>query len=117
MITMIKNPAVQASAQLEDWGPVSQPVGDVISKLRGVTSTDTKSGEPDVGIWECSPGKWHRQIKTAEFCHFLSGRCTFTSESGQKIEIAAGDAVYFPANSLGVWDVHETVRKVYILIA
>lgn len=116
MITIIKNAAAQPSGKLEDWGPVVQPIGDVISKLRGVTATDAEAGEPDVGIWECSPGKWHRQIKTAEFCHFLAGRCTFTATDGQKIEIAAGDALYFPANSLGVWDVHETVRKVYILI-
>lgn len=116
MITIIKNPGARSSDQLEDWGPVAQPIGDVVSKLRGINATDTKTGAPDVGVWECSPGKWHRQIKTAEFCHFTAGRCTFTATDGQVIEIAAGDSVYFPAMSLGVWDVHETVRKVYILI-
>src|SRR5438874_2674764 len=116
MIKIIKNPAGQSSAQLEDWGPVAQPIGDVVSKLRGVTATDTKGGEPDVGIWECTPGKWHRQIKKAEFTHILAGRCTFIAESGQRVEIAAGDSLYFPANSMGVWDIQETVRKVYILI-
>ncbi|HWU00361.1 MAG TPA: cupin domain-containing protein [Terriglobales bacterium] len=116
MITIIKNPAGQASDKLEDWGPVVQPVGDVIAKLRGVMVTDSDAGEPESGIWECTPGKWHRQVKKAEFCHFLSGHCTFTSTAGQKIEIAGGDTVYFPANSLGIWDVQETVRKVYILL-
>ena len=116
MIKIIKNPAAQPSTQLEDWGAVPQPIGDLVSTLRGITATDTKGGEPDAGIWECTPGKWHRQIKKAEFTHFLAGRCTFTAESGQRVEIEAGDTLYFPANSMGVWDVHETVRKVYILI-
>ncbi|MDY0885861.1 cupin domain-containing protein [Dongia soli] len=116
MIKIIQNAAGKSSDQLEDWGAVGKPIGDVVSKLRGVTATDTKGGEPDVGIWECTPGKWHRQITKAEFAHFLSGRCTFTAESGQHIEIKAGDSLYFPANSMGVWEIQETVRKVYIII-
>jgi uncharacterized cupin superfamily protein len=116
MIKIIQNPAGKASDQLEDWGAVAKPIGEVISKLRGMTATDPKAGEPDVGIWECTPGKWHRQITKAEFTHFLSGRCTFIAENGQRIEIKGGDTLYFPANSMGVWEVHETVRKVYILI-
>jgi uncharacterized cupin superfamily protein len=54
-------------------------------------------------------------VKEAEFAHFLAGRCTFIADDGQRLEIAAGDTTYWPANSMGVWDVHETVRKVYII--
>ena len=31
-------------------------------------------------------------------------------------QIAAGDAVYMPANTTGVWEVFETVRKTWILL-
>ena len=37
-------------------------------------------------------------------------------DNGQVIEIKAGDALYFPAESLGIWEIHETVRKTYILL-
>ncbi|ORL51926.1 cupin, partial [Pseudomonas aeruginosa] len=62
------------------------------------------------------PGRWRRQIVEQEFCHFLQGRCTFTPDSGETIRIEAGDALLLPENSLGVWDVQETVRKSYVII-
>ena len=114
MIRMLKNPAGTASAALENWGDVKEPLGGILSKLRGITGNT--GDEPDFGIWECSPGKWRRQVKSAEFTYFMSGRCTFTADDGQVVEIVAGDASYWPANTMGIWEVHETVRKAYILL-
>ncbi|RQO67151.1 cupin [Aquitalea sp. FJL05] len=69
----------------------------------------------ETGVWECSPGRWRRQIMQAEFCHFIQGRCRFIPDDGEAIDIRAGDALFFPANSAGVWEVTETVRKSYVL--
>jgi len=113
MIQLLKQPGRIASTELADWGDVKQPIGELIAKLRGREAA--RAGEPDYGIWECSPGRWRRQVKEAEFTYFLAGRCTFTADDGQKVEIAAGDAAYWSANSMGIWDVHETIRKVYII--
>jgi uncharacterized cupin superfamily protein len=115
MIKRLANTAGLSSAALEDWGKVAEPLGEPVAQLRGTSPTE-KGKEPDFGIWECSPGKWNRQIRKAEFAHFISGRATFHASSGQVIEINAGDALYFPAESLGVWEIHETVRKTYILL-
>ena len=115
MIKRLANTAGLSSAALEDWGKVAEPLGEPVAQLRGVSPTE-KGKEPDFGIWECSPGKWNRQIRKAEFAHFISGHATFHASSGQVIEINAGDALYFPAESLGVWEIHETVRKTYILL-
>jgi hypothetical protein len=54
-------------------------------------------------------------VTQAEFCHFTAGECTFTPENGAPIEIRAGDALFFPPNSLGVWDIRTTARKVFIV--
>lgn len=62
------------------------------------------------------PGRWRRQIEQQEFCHFIKGRCTFTPDGGEPLTIEAGDALMLPANSTGIWDIHETVRKTYVLI-
>jgi uncharacterized cupin superfamily protein len=67
------------------------------------------------GVWQCTPGTWRRQVKKAEFCHFLAGRCTFTQDGGEPIAIEAGDSLFFPPNSEGIWDVKETVRKVFVV--
>ena len=45
MIHLIKQPVRLASDELEDWGPVKEPFGDLIAKLRG--RTGTRDGEPD----------------------------------------------------------------------
>ena len=114
MIHQMKQPARIAAGDLEDRGPVKEPTGDLIAKLRG--QAGNAAGQPDYGIWECSPGRWRRQVKEAEFTHILAGRCTFIADDGQRLEIEAGDSLYFPAMSMGIWEIHETVRKVYILL-
>ncbi len=32
------------------------------------------------------------------------------------LDIRAGDAVFFPANTLGTWEILETARKTYIIL-
>ena len=50
-----------------------------------------------------------------EFCHFLAGRCTYTHDSGEVIEIAPDTIAFFPAGWAGTCRVHDTVRKVYMI--
>lgn len=90
--------------------PLSEPVA-----VTSTTSVERSDGV-ETGIWECTPGRWRRQIVRQEFCHFVAGRCTFTPDGGEPIEIRAGDALMMPANTLGIWDIQETVRKTYVLI-
>jgi uncharacterized cupin superfamily protein len=66
-------------------------------------------------MWSCSPGRWHRQIRAAEFCIFLEGECTFIPEDGPPIEVGAGDVLYFPENSMGVWDIKTECRKAFFI--
>lgn len=41
---------------------------------------------------------------------------SFTPDAGDPIHFQAGDALYFAANSLGTWDIRETVRKTYLIL-
>lgn len=110
-ITHFKN---TASVALADSAPVAVPLSETIA-IASTTSVERPDGV-ETGIWECTPGRWRRQIVQQEFCHFIQGRCTFTPDGGEPMEIQAGDALMLPANSTGVWDVQETVRKTYVLI-
>jgi uncharacterized cupin superfamily protein len=113
---VIKQPELIKSSDLTDWGDVKQPIpGSMISKLRGKDIVSYPSSQIDVGIWECSPGKWRRQVVLAEFCHFLSGKCRFIFDSGEVLDLKGGDSVFFQENSHGIWEVDETVRKTYII--
>ncbi|MCU1717892.1 cupin domain-containing protein [Pseudomonas sp. 5P_3.1_Bac2] len=94
--------------------PVAVPLGEpvAITSGQGIEHADGVAA----GVWECTPGRWRRQIAQQEFCHFISGRCTFTPDGGEPITINPGDALLFPANTFGIWDIQETVRKTYVLL-
>ncbi|MCU1751193.1 cupin domain-containing protein [Pseudomonas sp. 6D_7.1_Bac1] len=110
-ITQFKN---THHVTLQESAPVTVPLGTPVA-VSSTTSVERTDGV-ETGIWECTPGRWRRQIVAQEFCHFIQGRCTFTPDNGETLHIEAGDALMLPANSTGIWDIQETVRKTYVLI-
>ena len=111
-MTLIKGSDRLTTAELGDAVSANEPQGSPIAMIR---SKEFREG-PDAGVWECTPGKWKRAVKNAEFSHFVKGRCEFHHEDGTVLQILAGDAVYFPAHTRGTWNVIETVRKTYFLM-
>ena len=109
----LKDVASIPSDQLEDWGNVPVPVSETISALRGLKISTNPDGS-EAGLWESSPGTWVRQILDSEINTFVKGKAIFTPDDGEPINIEAGDVVYFPANSTGVWEIIETTRKSYL---
>jgi uncharacterized protein len=103
-----------ATMTLPDVGSVAVPVGQPIARLKSSEAVSLPAQQVEAGVWECTPGVWHRQVKQAELCHFVAGHCFFTPEGGEPIEIRPGDAIFFPPNSSGTWDVRKTVRKTYV---
>ncbi len=99
---------------LGDETPVAVPLGEPRAVTRSLAVE--RADGVETGVWECTPGRWRRQIVQQEFCHFIAGRCTFTPDGGEPIAIGAGDALMMPANTTGVWDIQETVRKTFVLI-
>lgn len=101
-------------SDLKDWGPVPTMI-EGQSRTSGVLISRNADGSSECGIWECTPGFWNCHVTSDEFCHFLSGRCTYTHESGEVIEIMPDVAAFFPKGWQGTCRVHETVRKVYMI--
>ena len=101
---------------LVSWGGVGVPLSDPVCQLKGCKISIAGRQGTDTGVWECSPGKFRRQIEAGEVMHILAGRCTFTPDEGPPIDIEAGDTLFLSPNTMGVWDIQETVRKVYVLI-
>ena len=111
----IKIRAREAFDALGEGKPVPAPVGEPVSQVRSMSQASSSLSSSRCGVWECTPGRWRRQVTQAEFCHFLKGDCVFQPDDGEPIAIAAGDIVYFPANSTGVWEIRSTSRKVFVL--
>ena len=116
MTILISQPATIRKEDLDQLGPVKKPLDGPTARLVGKKFIDDMPGIDSMGIWECSPGRWQRTIMQEEFAHFLTGSATFIPANGDPIEIKAGDSIWFPANSCGVWDIKEDVREVYVVI-
>jgi uncharacterized cupin superfamily protein len=98
------------------FGPpvaVSMPVSEPAALVR--TAADQELPVGSTGFWECTPGRFRRQVPQAEYSCFISGQGSFTPDGGEPIEFRAGDAIYFAANTQGEWNIVETVRKTYLI--
>jgi hypothetical protein len=99
---------------LDDWGEIATMI-EGRSHTSGVLLHRRSDGSSECGIWQCTPGLWRCDVTRDELCHFLWGRCTYTHESGEVIEIVPGTAAFFPAGWRGTCRVHATVRKLYFI--
>jgi uncharacterized cupin superfamily protein len=99
---------------LADWG--EQPDAVVAgSRSTGRLLFKGPGGQPETGLWVCTPGCWRLAIPRDEFCHFVAGRATYTSDDGEVIAVTPGTCVLFPAGWTGRAEIHETIRNLYML--
>jgi uncharacterized cupin superfamily protein len=113
---VISQPADLPKEALELLGPVEIPLSESVSMLVGRKFLNAAPGIVCMGVWECSPGRWRRTIMQEEFAHFIKGGARFIPDDGEPIDLRAGDTIWFPENSRGIWEVTEDVRKVYVVI-
>lgn len=117
MAIVIRQPASMAKEDLDRIGAVKIPLTFPAAQLVGRKYLNDVPGIDSMGIWECSPGRWQRTIMEEEFAHFILGSARFIPEDGgDPIDLRAGDSIWFPANSRGIWEISEDVRKVYVII-
>lgn len=88
--------------------------GDIAVRSR----VDFATEERDVvsGVWECSPGSSRWEFLTrGEIIHVVLGRMTVERDGEEPVQVEAGTTAYFPIGWCGVWTVHETLRKVFVV--
>jgi uncharacterized cupin superfamily protein len=106
-----------ATAELEDWGPLEEATSDEVPmETHGLTMwTGPEGSGQETGIWQCTAGPSYWVQEENEFIYLLSGSLTVTPDGGKPATFGAGDSAMFPRGWRGTWDLHETVRKVYVL--
>ncbi|APR35719.1 MULTISPECIES: cupin domain-containing protein [unclassified Paraburkholderia] len=100
---------------LEDWGTAALPDQEGV-RLSGKQYVIAGSEAVDTGVFECSPGTYRRVVQQAEVMHLLSGSGSFTPDGESAIHFRGGDTLFFEANTEGVWQVDETMRKIYVIL-
>ncbi len=98
---------------LEDWGRLEEATGPEMS-TSGITLWTDGAGS-ESGIWQCTPGPSRWLLETNEFVHLLSGKMTVTADGAEPIELGPGDTAVFPKGWAGTWDIHEVLRKLYVI--
>ena len=92
---------------------VGADVGQPMTAIRILY--ESPDGGLSVGIWECTPGGWAIVDRPdTEVVHILAGRATITDADGTAHELGPGDAHILPTGWSGRWDIHETVRKLFV---
>jgi uncharacterized cupin superfamily protein len=111
-------------AAVAGLGPLDRDLGPLRPKPTALTEgqlevADTlwAQGGLDVGYWECTPGRFTAtRDGYTEICQFLAGRVTIEVDGEAPLTLGAGDTLVMPSGWSGVWDVHETVRKLYVTV-
>jgi uncharacterized protein len=106
-----------ATAELEDWGLLEEASSDEVPmQVHGLTMwTGPEGSGQETGIWQCTAGPSYWVQEENEFIYLLSGSLTVTPDGGKPATFGAGDSAMFPRGWRGTWDLHETVRKVYVV--
>jgi hypothetical protein len=98
--------------ELEDWGALEEATGP---EMQTSGYTLWEDGEASSGVWVCSPGPSFWKLETNEFVHIIGGSMTVTSQEGESVTLKAGDTMVFPRGWEGTWEIHETLRKLYVI--
>ncbi|GKT23012.1 cupin domain-containing protein [Acidovorax sp. SUPP3334] len=110
---------LRQSATLEGFEPQGSPARPLTLPPCAFSGIDVDlhgAGDNRSGLWECTPGRFERQLANAEVMHILAGACTFTPTGGEPLAIRAGDTLFFPSNTTGEWHVTQTLRKVFVVL-
>ncbi len=70
-------------------------------------------GGAEVGIWELTAGTV-RDVEADEVFAVLAGDATVSLDDGSSIELTRGVVVRLHAGDRTVWEVRQTLRKLYI---
>ncbi len=66
-----------------------------------------------LGIWSCTEGAFECTELGDELQTILAGRLTLTRADGESVEAGPGDSIFTRRGERVVWDIHETVTKVF----
>jgi len=102
-----------ADIALDEFSPKPTSVeGD--QKEASRTLWSSPDGKLEIGVWECTPGRFTAdRSQAAEFCHLLSGAVEMRHVDGRVQHLGPGDALMLPKGWKGEWVLTRQTRKIY----
>ena len=103
--------AATLHGELEDWGPLAEATGD---PMQTSGTTTWANGDLEVGVCECTPGPSYWRLRDRRG-HPHSQRPDGLHPGQRRAAASAPARRVFPLGYAGTWQVHETIRKLYVL--
>lgn len=75
------------------------PLTSAACTIRGLEVAVPGRPAAETWLWECSPGRFEPD-----------------AAGEPAVEFRAGDTLFFPPETRGVWEIREAVRKVYVML-
>ncbi|MER6557143.1 cupin domain-containing protein [Streptomyces sp. NPDC001027] len=98
--------------------PAPKPTSVTPGQTESALGLWTDGRGAEVGYWECSPGRFAAtRDGYSEICQILSGRMTLYPSGAEPIDLGPGSTIVMPEGWTGDWEIHETVRKLYVIIS
>jgi len=105
---------------LLDWPPPAERDGNRLLHgapcARGRIDLEADDGRRQLGIWQCTPGTYECLELADELQTIVSGRVRLVEADGTEHWLGAGDTLFTRAGEKLVWDVLETVTKVFYAV-
>lgn len=100
-----------ADAELTAWPLPPEWVIEGAPDASGTVLSRSPDSRIIRGIWRCTPGRFSWQFSYDETLVVLEGRATIEFDTGETVNVGAGDMAFFGRGHGSTWTVHETVLK------
>lgn len=74
-------------------------------------------GALEAGYWRSEPAKYDYVFETDETFVVLDGAATIELDTGETVDVKAGDMAYFAAGTRSTWTITEPFRKFVVVPA
>ena len=109
-----------AARGLADWpAPAARDGNRLVAgepAASGRIDVEADAGRRQLGIWRCTPGVYECVEQADELQTILEGRLRLVEADGTTHELGPGDTVFTRQGERLVWDVRETVVKVFYAV-
>ena len=102
-----------------DRGLLGPPSAEVLEReipVRSSVEFTSEDARVLSGVWEAEPGlsRWEF-LERGEVIHVLEGSMTVTPDGGEPTRLDAGCAAVFPLGWVGTWEIHDRIRKFFVV--
>ena len=90
--------------------------GTQVGEFRGLEPKGASANELDVCVWRSDPATYDYLFKKDEAFHVVAGAATIElPDTGESIELRAGDVAYFSAGTRSVWTITQPFKKFVVM--